>query len=394
MGTGAFEGFLSTPYALDAFAAPSVVQALLAFEAALARAQSAEGLIPVAAAESIGRHCHGELFDVDAIVAAAGRAGSLATATVAALKQRVAADDAQALPWVNWGSTSQDAIDSAMALLTRRVHARMDADLARLTGTLLALAAREAGTPMLARALMQPASATTLGFKIAGWVAPLLRGRARVARAAYDALQVQLGGAVGTLAVMGAHGPAVAARMAERLGLATPTAAWHTQRDAWVSLGCETAVLVGALGKIARDLSLLGQAEVGEVFEPAEPARDGSNALAHEHRPVASSVVLAAAQRVPQRAAALLATMPQEHERALGGWQAELAEWAGLWVSAAGAVAALADAAPGLHVERERMRANLEAHRGTFEIDDALAAARDRTPPWLEALRAQHERQR
>jgi 3-carboxy-cis,cis-muconate cycloisomerase len=161
-----------------------------------------------------------------------------------------------------------------------------------------------------------------------------------------------------------------------------------------VSLGCETAVLVGALGKIARDLSLLGQPDVGEVLEPARPARDASDPMAHERRPVASMVVLAAAQRVPQRAAALLAAMPQEHERALGGWQAELAEWAGLWVSAAGAVTALADAAPGLHVERERMRANLEAHRGAFEIDDALAAARDRTAPWLEALRAQHERQR
>jgi len=168
MGTGAFEGFLSTRYALDAFAAPSMVQALLDFEAALARAQAAEGLVPVAEAQTIGRHCRAELFDIDATVAAAGRVGDLATAVVAALKQRVAADDATALPWVNWASTSQDAIDSAMAVVTQRVHARVDTDLARLIGSLLALAAREAGTPMLARALMQPASATTLGFKVAG----------------------------------------------------------------------------------------------------------------------------------------------------------------------------------------------------------------------------------
>jgi 3-carboxy-cis,cis-muconate cycloisomerase len=394
MHDNAFEGFLSTPTALQAFGSASVVDAMLRFEAALARSQAEEGLLPEAAAALIAAQCRVELFDAPALVAAAGRAGSLAIPLVGALKQRVAQADAAALPWVHWGSTSQDVIDTAMALLTQRVWHAVEADLTRLIGALLELAQREAGTPTLARTLMQPASATTLGFKAAGWAAPLLRGRAAIGRAAYDALQVQVGGAVGTLAVMGSRGPAVAERMAERLGLATPLACWHTQRDAWVSFGCEVAVLVGSLGKIARDWSLLGQAEVGELSEPSEPGRGASTAMPHKNNPVASMVALAAAQRAPQRAAALLGAMAQEHERGLGNWQAELAEWAGLWISAAGAVAALADAAPRLQVGRERMAANLEAMRVHFEIDDAVAAARERTAPWLVALRTQYERQR
>lgn len=388
MSSIALEAVESTPHAADAFASPSLLQAMLDFEAALAQAQAAEGLVPPAAAQAIAAQCRREHYDIETLVAAAGRAGNLAHPLVAALKQRVAAHDASALPWVHWGSSGQDMVDTAMAMVTQRVKARLDDDLGRLTAALLALAQREAGTPMLARAHLQPAAATTLGFKLAGWVAPLLRARSRIARAAYDALQVQLGGAAGTLAVMGPRGPAVAERMAERLALAAPTAAWHAQRDAWVSLGCEVAVLVGSLGKIARDLSLLGQAEVRELMEAGEPAQ------APPSNPVASMVALAAAQRAPQRAAALLATMPQDHERGLGGWQAELAEWAGLWSSAAGAVAALADEAPGLVVDRERMRANLEAQRAHIEIDDALAAARERTAPWLDALRGQQERQR
>jgi 3-carboxy-cis,cis-muconate cycloisomerase len=394
MPANAFEAFLSTPAALAAFGPASVVQALLDFEAALAQAQAAEGLMPAPAAAAIAAQCRAERFDPPAIVAAAGRAGSLAVPLVAALKQRVAQADPSALPWVHWGATSQDAIDTAMALVTRRVLGVLDADLSRLIVTLLGLAERQGDAPMLARTLMQPGSATTLGFKLAGWIAPLLRTRAGIERAAYDALQVQLGGAVGTLAVMGSHGPAVSARMAERLGLATPLASWHTQRDTWVSLGCEVAVLVGALGKIARDWSLLSQPEVGELSEPTEPDRGGSTAMPHGHNPVASMVALAAAQRTPQRAAALLAAMAQEHERGLGNWQAELAEWAGLWTSAAGAVAALADAAPGLAVDRTRMAANLAAQRAHFEIDNAVAAARERSAPWLAALRSQHERQR
>ncbi|HWH81995.1 MAG TPA: lyase family protein, partial [Burkholderiaceae bacterium] len=225
------------------------------------------------------------------------------------------------------------------------------------------------------RTLMQPALVVSLGFKMLAWVAPLLRGRARLRDAARAALNLQLGGAVGTLAVMGARGPAVAHRMADELGIGHAPGAWHTQRDDWVALGAAVGVLCGSLGKIATDWSLLAQAEVGELAEPGGGAngqqRGGSSAMPHKRNPVASMTALAAALRAPQRVAALLAAMPQAHERGLGDWQAELAEWPALFLSAHGAAKALADAAPGLAIDTARMRRNIDALHGLVFAEPA-----------------------
>ena len=380
---------------LATFGEPAVVQAMLDFEAALAQAEADEGVIPAAAARAIAQACRVERIDVAALVQAGSRAGSLAIPLVKQLTAVVAQSDAEAATWVHWGSTSQDVIDSAMVLATRRALALVDADLQTLIGALLALAERDGDAPLLARTLMQPASVISLGFKIAGWVAPLLRCRQRLHRAAQEALQIQCGGAVGTLATLGDRGPAVARRAAALLGLRAPPddhyAAWHTQRDAWVAFGCELAVLVGVCAKFARDLSLLAQAEVGELNEPGGAGRGGSTAMPHKRNPVASMITLAAAQRTPQRAAALLGAMAQEHERGLGNWQAELAEWAGLWTSAHGALAALAEAAAGLQVNRARMRANIDALQGLVFAEAcatrlAAVIGKPRAQALLEAL--------
>ena len=148
--------------------------------------------------------------------------------------------------------------------------------------------------------------------------------------------------------------------MATDLGLRTPGFAWHTQRDEWVALAYELGLLLGSLGKITGDISLMDQYEVDELAEPAEPGCGGSLDMPHKHNTMACMVALAAAQRAPQRVAALLATLPQEHERALGSWQAELAEWPGLLMSAHGSARAMAQALPGLKVDTRRMRANLD----------------------------------
>ena len=359
-----FESFLSTPEVLAVFSETSLVQAMLDFEAALARAQAAEGMIPAAAALTIADACKRELFDVPAIVAASGRAGSLAIPLLRQLTDRVAVIDADAAGCVHWGSTSQDVIDTAMGLLSRRALALIDRDLGRLIDALLALAQQHARTPVLARTLMQPAQVVSLGFKLVAWTAPLLRCRQRLRDAAASALQLQLGGAVGTLAVMGEQGAAVAARMAADLSLALPAGAWHTQRDDTATLACQVGVLCGALGKIAKDISLMAQAEVGELAEPSGDGRGGSSAMPHKRNPVACMVALAAAARTPHRVAAILASMEQEHERGLGNWPAELAETAGLYIAAHGAVKALADIAADLQVDAPRMRANIESLHG------------------------------
>ena len=359
-----FESFLSTPEIIAVFSETAFVQAMMDFEAALARAQAAEGVIPASAAQAIGGVCKAELFDVAAIVAASGRAGSLAIPLVKKLTETVALFDAEAAGFVHWGSTSQDVIDTAMVLVTRRALALIDRDLGSLIASLQALARTHGDAPMLARTLMQPAQVISFGFKLVGWIAPLLRSQQRLRAAGQAALQLQLGGAVGTLAVMGERGPAVARRVAASLQLALPPLAWHTQRDEVVSLACEVGVLTGTLGKIARDISLLAQGEVAELAEPSGGGRGGSSAMPHKRNPVAAMIALAAALRVPHRVSALLAAMVQEHERGLGNWQAELAEAAGLYVSAHGALKALAGAALALEVDAPRMRHNIEALQG------------------------------
>ncbi len=373
-----FDSFLSTAAMDQAFSDACLVQAMLDFEAALSRAQAAEGLIPTTAPAAIVPACQAGHYDLPALAASSRTAGSLAIPLVQALKERVAQADPQAARHVHWGSTSQDVIDTGMVLATRAALGLLDTTLAATTTAALALARQHLHTPVLARTLMQPAQVTALGLKFAQWAAPLCRSRHRLREAAARGLALQLGGAVGTLSMMGTHGTAVTERMAADLRLRAPVAPWHTQRDEWVRLGLEVAVLTGGLGKIATDLALMAQAEVGELAEPSAPGRGSSTAMAHKRNPVSCMTALAAAARTPHHAAALLATMPQAHERGLGNWQAELAEWPGLFTSAHGAAQALCDALGGLQVHADRMRQNIEALRGSVFTEagfDAQAAA-------------------
>jgi 3-carboxy-cis,cis-muconate cycloisomerase len=359
-----FDRFLSTQEAVEGFGAGALIQHMLDVEAALAKAQADEGIVPASAAASIAAACRAERFDAQQIVADGAVAGSVAIPLVKALTAAVAAHDAKAAAWVHWGSTSQDVIDTAMVLATRASLARIAAGLERAIAALTALAHAHRDTPMLARTLLQPAQVISVGFKLVAWIAPLVRARQRLHDAAQPALQLQMGGAVGTLATLGDRGGAVARRVAAELGLRAPDGAWHTQRDEWVALACEVGVLCGSLGKIALDIGLLAQAEVAEMAEPSGGGRGGSSAMPHKRNPVGSMIVRAVALRTPQRIATLLAAMPQEHERALGAWQAELAEWPQLMLGAEGAVHALADLAGGLSIDAPRMRANIDSLNG------------------------------
>jgi 3-carboxy-cis,cis-muconate cycloisomerase len=358
-----FERTLGTADVEAAFADVQVVVAMLAFEAALAQAEAEEGLVPKDAAAAIAAACRGAPFDVEWIVNEARRAGALAIPLVQQLRDRVAAAAPDAAAFVHQGSTSQDVIDTAMVLVTREALELIDADLDRLIDALTALARRHLETPMLGRTLMQSAEVASFGHEVVGWLVPLARSRERLRQAGEAALQLQLGGAVGTLGALGDKGPAVARRVGEKLGLPVPAGAWHAQRDAWVALGCSVAVLCGALGKVGRDLALLAQGEVGEVREARQAGRGTSSAMPHKRNPVAAMVAIAAATRAPQLAATLLAAMPQAHQRGLGDWQAELAAWPPLFIAAHGAARALADAcAAGLEVDAIRMRDNIDVH--------------------------------
>ena len=364
MSVSIFDRFLASPDMMAVFDDTAVVQAMFRFEEALSRAEAEEGIIPEAAANAIASVCNAQLYDIAAIINTGRRAGSLAIPLVKELTKTVALYDKECATHVHWGSTSQDVIDTAMVLVTKDALAIIDRDLDALIGHLLTLAQNHLATPVLARTLMQPAQVTSLGFKLVNWAAPLVRARTQLRATAQRALQLQLGGAVGTLAVLGEKGPAVAHRMATALGLKQADAAWHTQRDEWVRLGMEVAVLTGSLGKIATDLSLMAQGEIAELAEPSGNGRGGSSAMPHKRNPVSSMLALAGATRTPHRAAALLSAMDQQHERGLGNWQAELAEWPGLFLSAHGALAALTDAFSALQVDAPRMQKNIDALYG------------------------------
>ena len=373
-----FDRFLASPEVMQVLDERAFVQAMLDFEAALARAQATTGAIPARAGEIIAAACDARGFDVDAIAIEGGRVGTLAIPLVKALTGAVAQVDADAALVVHWGATTQDVLDTAQVLVTRRALALIDRDLSLLIPALLALARRHGEAPLLGRTLMQPAQVISFGFKLAGWIAPLVRAQVRLRQAGAAALQLQLGGAVGTRAALGEQGDAVLADMAQRLDLRAPPAAWHTQRDELVALGCELGLLAGSLGKIAKDISLMAQGEVGELAEPSGGGRGGSSAMPHKRNPVAAMTALAAAVRTPQRVAALLAAMPQEHERGLGNWQAELAELGGLLAGVHGALAALTLAAPGLQAAPARMRRNIDALQGlVFAEALAMRVARE-----------------
>ena len=373
MSVSIFDSFLTTTDMIAVFDDAAIVQAMFRFEEALAQAQADEGLMEPSAARAIAGVCNAQLYDIPAMISAGRRAGSLAIPLVKELTKTVALYDVKAAGKVHWGSTSQDVIDTAMVLATRDALQLLDDGLHDLTGHLLELAERHLATPVLARTLMQPAQVTSFGFKLAGWLAPLVRARLRLRESASRALQLQLGGAVGTLAVMGEQGPAVAGRVAAALKLKVADAAWHTQRDEWVRLGLEVAVLSGSLGKLATDLSLMAQGEIAELAEPSGNGRGGSSAMPHKRNPVSAMIALAAATRTPQRAAALLASMGQQHERGLGNWQAELAEWPNLFLSAHGALQALNDAFAGLQIDSARMLRNIDALQGLVFAEAASA---------------------
>ena len=225
---------------------------------------------------------------------------------------------------------------------------------------------------MLGRTLLQAAPPTTLGLKAAGWLGAVRRCRRRLNAGFDESCALQFGGASGTLASLGKDGPAVSQALAAELKLRLPEAPWHTQRDRLAALVCACAVLTGALGKMARDISLLMQSEVQEAAEPESEGRGGSSTLPHKRNPIACALTLAAAQRVPGLVAGFLSAMVQEQERAVGGWQAEWPVLAGVVQSAGLAVASMAEVAKGLSVNEARMRQNMEETQGAIFAERAM----------------------
>ncbi len=362
----------STPQMLAAFGDAALLRGALAFEAALARASATEGLISAAAAEAIAAAAASLQVDIAELADEAAHAGTLAIPLVRRLREAVAAKDPAGAEFVHRGATSQDLADTALMLQARTGAALVSTDALALGDALAALAEAHATTPMLGRTLLQPAQPITLGLKAANWLLGLEDARRRFEREATAAIRVQLGGPVGTLAGLTAR---VADLMALDLHLA-PALPWHAQREAVAGLAASLAILVGALGKIAGDIALMAQGEVGEAFEPRTQGRGGSSAMPHKRNPTGCQVAFAAALRAPGLVSGILAGLPQEHERGLGGWQAEGPALASLFELAHGSLAALRPVIEGLEVDTAAMARNLAAANVGDDVGHAAELTR------------------
>jgi 3-carboxy-cis,cis-muconate cycloisomerase len=347
------------------------LQAMLDVEAALADAEAQAGVVPRSCVAAIRSAARADLYDSAAIAADARDAGNLAIPLVRHLTRHVAAADPDASRYVHWGATSQDIIDTGAVLQLRAAVPVVVRHIERAEAAAARLARMHVDTVMAGRTWLQQATPITFGLKAAGWLDALDRQRGAIAAALEDASVLQFGGASGTLAALGAHGGEVTRRLASILGLAAADIPWHAQRDRLVRLAGALGIACGVLGKIGRDLALLSQSEVGEA---AEARAGGSSTMPHKRNPIGASVAIAAAVRAPGLVATLLAAMPQEHERGLGGWQAEWEVLPELVIVAAGAARAIAGALETLQVDPARMRANLEA-AGGLPMAEAIAMA-------------------
>lgn len=342
---------------LDAVSARAWIAAMLEFERALAKVEAAADAIPSDAAEAISQCSLDELGDLDELLVRGRSVGNPVEPFVRALRASAGASGR----FVHFGATSQDVMDSAAMLVSRRALSAILDDLDRVADRLAALADEHRSTPMAARTLLQQALPTTFGFKAAGWLVAVLEARQQLAELRTARLAVQFGGAVGTQAALGERGPDILRELAIELGLSEPILPWHTDRTRIVEVGAALDVASGVLAKIGLDLALLAQTEVGEVREQGE---GGSSTLPQKRNPVGSTLARACAELVRGYASVLARASVQEHERAIGVWHAEWDALSGALAYTGGAAAAIADALDGLEVDVARMRRNLDLTEG------------------------------
>ena len=366
------------------------LQAMLDAEAGLARALERAGLAPAGSGEAVTATAKADNFDPNELGELAALTGNPVPGLARALARRV---PQTAVSAVHRGATSQDILDTAAMLLAKRAIDVMLADLAQVAEAAAGLAETHRASIMIGRTLLQQAVPVTFGLVAAGWLTSVDEAREGLAAVRSGRLAVQFGGAAGTLASLGEAGPQVAALLAEELGLALPVLPWHTDRLRIIDLGVALARVAAALGKIARDVTLLAQEEIGEISEgsassagpagggpsaprgadqrgpdpqaaAASPRRGGSSAMPHKRNPVASIAILGCTRQVPGLLGILVSNSEHELQRAAGAWHAEWEPLAALLRLTGSASSWAAELLPGLVVDTSRMAANLAATKG------------------------------
>jgi 3-carboxy-cis,cis-muconate cycloisomerase len=364
--------FYGTLYGTDpvraVFADRAFVLRMVAVEAALARVQGRLGIIPAEAAAAIDAAATTLEPDLVKLAASTAKVGVPVVGVVAQLR----AASGAASGFVHWGATTQDIMDTALVLQLRDVMALLDGDLTGCIDALAVLAERHRGSVMPGRTHLQHALPITFGLKAASWLQPLLGHAERLAQLRPRVLRVQFGGAVGTLASLGVDGVAVMDALAAELGLVAPPAPWHTARDGVAEFACYLGLLAGSLGKIATDVVLQAQSEVGELAEPHEAGRGGSSTMPQKRNPISSEYILSACRGVQALVPLMLGAMLQDHERATGPWQSEMLALPQACALAHGALVRTRALLEGLQVDPAQMRRNIDITHGAIMAEAAM----------------------
>jgi 3-carboxy-cis,cis-muconate cycloisomerase len=345
------------------------LMAMLDAERALANAEASAGVIPPHAAEHIAEHCRTDLYDIDELAGEGRMVGNPAEPLVRALRRAVGPEIESC---VHWGATSQDIVDSAAMLVTSRALRLIDRYLGYAQSGCERLATDHRSTPITGRTLMQQAVPTTFGVTAAGWLTGLREAQVLVRHVRETRLSAQLGGAVGTLSVLGEQGPEVARLYAAELDLCEPPMPWHSNRVVIIEIAGALAAVASAAAKIASDVVLLSQTEVGEV---SERTGGGSSTMPHKRNPTRSVLALANAAHGRTWCAALVGAAPHELERAAGSWHAEWSALTGAINGAGAAIHGVADIVGALQVNEERMRTNLDLTGGLILAERVAFAA-------------------
>jgi 3-carboxy-cis,cis-muconate cycloisomerase len=357
-----------TPAMRAVFSDHALIQRYIDAEVALAKAEARVGVIPAEAAEVIARESRIDRIDFDHMRAETDIVGYPILPLVHQLVQMCG----DAGRYVHWGATTQDIMDTAVALQICDALDIIDADIRELRSILADLAVKHRDTPMAGRTHLQQALPVTFGYKVAIWLAMFDRHQQRLAELRPRVALVEFAGAAGTLASLGTKGFEVQEAMADELGLGVPATTWHVARDGFAEAVNLLALITGSLGKIALDIMIMASTEFSEVAEPFVKGRGASSTMPQKRNPISSELMLAASKAVRQHAGLMVDAMVQDFERATGPWHAEWIAIPESFILTAGALHQAKFALGGLVVNTAQMKHNLGLTKGLIVAEAVM----------------------
>lgn len=355
----------------ELFSDQNTIATMLVAESSLAQAQAEIGIISKVSANVISNCCSIDFIDIDKLKKDIKLGGNAAIPLVQQLTKVVKNQDFEASKYVHFGATSQDIVDTGSVLQIAQYFNWLDNKLSVLKSELMKITEKHKRTVMVGRTLLQQARPITFGLKSSAWLDGVCRSIERIAEMEKRLFVVQLSGAVGSQNKNISN--EVVNLFAQILGL-NPSFSWQSQRDNINELAGKLGILMGSLGKIAKDISLLMQTEVGEVFEGAAEGKGGSSTMPHKRNPVTCAAILANATRVPHLVGSMLSSMIQEHERSAGNWHAEWEVLTEIMLLTAGSLEKTTELISGLEVDDKRMLSNIEITKGLIFAENVSLA--------------------